>query len=285
MTHPSLQSVPPSVRRPVAQLAAEAIERAASFGNDYWGLTPYPEGIRVNVGWTEILTALPECIYLVVDGDRARNASLPDGVSLDEGEDSRGYYPSVPGSLRAEIPYEPPTRFERTIHVLHPALMEAVRLAARRRAGRGVKEGHRQEAVEALTSLVGRHLPAPSYASESGRDLSADSSLIEGALRRVLSSEYERNATARRACIEHYGASCFVCGFSFEATFGELGRGFIHVHHLTPMSSIGSEYRVDPIADLRPVCPNCHAMLHCKDPPLTIEALQAHISRSRSRDA
>jgi len=97
---------------------------------------------------------------------------------------------------------------------------------------------------------------------------------MEGALRRVVSSEYERNPAARLACIEHYGASCVVCGFSFESTYGEFGRGFIHVHHLTPVSAIGKEYRVDPIADLRPVCPNCHAMLHRQDPPFTIEELR-----------
>ncbi len=36
-----------------------------------------------------------------------------------------------------------------------------------------------------------------------------------------------------------------------------MGEGFIHVHHLKPLSEVGYEYRVDPIRDLRPVCPNC----------------------------
>jgi len=99
--------------------------------------------------------------------------------------------------------------------------------------------------------------------------------LMEGALHRVVSSQYERNPVARLACIAHYGAICFVCGFSFETSYGEIGRGFIHVHHLVPVSSIGETYQVNPIKDLRPVCPNCHAMLHRKDPPLPIEDLQA----------
>ncbi|MDC9497701.1 MULTISPECIES: HNH endonuclease [unclassified Pseudoalteromonas] len=38
----------------------------------------------------------------------------------------------------------------------------------------------------------------------------------------------------------------------------------MHVHHIVPISDIGDEYQVDPIRDLRPVCPNCHAMLHRK---------------------
>lgn len=43
----------------------------------------------------------------------------------------------------------------------------------------------------------------------------------------------------------------------FTDMYGDIGKDFIHVHHLL----IGEEYVVDHIKDLRPVCPNCHAML------------------------
>ncbi|MPR31936.1 HNH endonuclease, partial [Salmonirosea aquatica] len=52
--------------------------------------------------------------------------------------------------------------------------------------------------------------------------------------------------------------------FNFERYFGEVGKGFIHVHHVNQISSIGNEYNVDPIKDLIPVCPNCHAMIHSR---------------------
>ena len=52
---------------------------------------------------------------------------------------------------------------------------------------------------------------------------------------------------------------------NFEQTYGELGKGFIHVHHVIPVSEIGKEYKVDFKKDLIPVCPNCHAMLHRKN--------------------
>jgi 5-methylcytosine-specific restriction enzyme A len=84
----------------------------------------------------------------------------------------------------------------------------------------------------------------------------------EGALRRVYVNAYERNPDARAACIAHYGPSCVVCGFNFGAVYGPLAEGFTHVHHLKPLSEIGEEYQVDPIADLRPVCANCHAIIH-----------------------
>ena len=55
---------------------------------------------------------------------------------------------------------------------------------------------------------------------------------------------------------------------------GEIGKNFIHVHHLTPISTIGKEYELNVDTDLVPVCPNCHYMLHRKDPPYTIEELK-----------
>ena len=33
----------------------------------------------------------------------------------------------------------------------------------------------------------------------------------------------------------------------------EVGEGFIHVHHIKPVSEIGETYQVDPIDDLIPV--------------------------------
>jgi len=96
----------------------------------------------------------------------------------------------------------------------------------------------------------------------------------EGAKYTVIVNSYERNPKARSQCIEHYGALCSVCDFNFEKKYGEIGSGFIHVHHLTPLANIGKEYEVDSIKDLRPVCPNCHAVLHKKQPPYSIEELK-----------
>jgi 5-methylcytosine-specific restriction protein A len=98
---------------------------------------------------------------------------------------------------------------------------------------------------------------------------------VEGASARVVVNAYERDAGARDACLDHHGHDCSVCGFDFFATYGDIGRGFIHVHHLTPISKRQGRYKIDPVEELRPVCPNCHAMLHKTDPPLTIQELQS----------
>jgi len=67
---------------------------------------------------------------------------------------------------------------------------------------------------------------------------------------------------------------------SFEQTYGEIGSGFIHVHHNKPISEAKRAYEVDPVRDLTPLCPNCHAMVHRRDPPLTVSELRALIRKS-----
>ena len=95
----------------------------------------------------------------------------------------------------------------------------------------------------------------------------------EGATKTIIVNAYERNPAARKSCIAHFGCNCQVCGMSFEKTYGKLGEGYIHVHHIKPLSEIEGAYEVDPVADLIPVCPNCHAMIH-KRPHPTVEQLR-----------
>ncbi len=97
---------------------------------------------------------------------------------------------------------------------------------------------------------------------------------VEWTKKRTVINRYERNQEARDACIKHYGAMCYIWDFDFEKIYGSIGKGFIHVHHEADISLIGSEYSVDPIKDLKPVCPNCHAMLHQKRPAYTIDELK-----------
>ena len=98
--------------------------------------------------------------------------------------------------------------------------------------------------------------------------------VFEGAKKEIIVNRYERNREAREKCIAAHGCKCAVCGMNFEEVYGPIGRGYIHVHHKIPLSSIGKEYELDPIKDLVPVCPNCHAMLHRKDPPYDVDDLK-----------
>lgn len=104
----------------------------------------------------------------------------------------------------------------------------------------------------------------------------ADGALfIEGARRRVSVNVYERDRSARSRAIAAWGVTCVCCGFNFERAYGSRGAGLIHVHHVVPISSVGATYQLNPEVDLRPVCPNCHAIIHRFDPVLSIDDVRS----------
>lgn len=108
-------------------------------------------------------------------------------------------------------------------------------------------------------------------------EVESDLEYTEGAVRRITVNAYERRRAARAACLRHHGPQCVVCEIKFEERYGEIGRGFIHVHHLRPMGLVTEAYRLNPKTDLVPVCPNCHAMLHSQVPPLDPEELRRRL--------
>lgn len=97
---------------------------------------------------------------------------------------------------------------------------------------------------------------------------------LEGGVQKALVNRYERNPANRELCLAANGYQCKVCGFDFEKVYGELGQHFIHVHHIEKISSYENKYYLDPIMDLIPICPNCHAMLHRVDPPMNPKELR-----------
>lgn len=151
----------------------------------------------------------------------------------------------------------------------------------------GIGPARIKSIVEVLTPKTLIRKGKKWYASDDGlvpplsEEVINPTEYIEGASRRVSVNAYERNAKARAVCIEHFGARCSVCGFDFGAAYGKRGSGFTHVHHLVPLYEIGKRYTLDPIRDLRPVCPNCHAMIHRDQPALTIRQLKRYLDRAR----
>ena len=128
----------------------------------------------------------------------------------------------------------------------------------------------KEELKEALeeTELTG----IEQFAEEINKD--DEEILTEGLMKSVTVNSYERNPKARQKCIDHWGTVCKICEFDFQDNYGEIGKGFIHVHHIIPISEIGEEYEIDPIRDLIPVCPNCHSIIHRVNPPLGVDELK-----------
>jgi superfamily II DNA or RNA helicase len=92
-----------------------------------------------------------------------------------------------------------------------------------------------------------------------------DNIFIEGLKSRLEEFEYfTRDPNARLKCLKHWGYSCYICGKNLEDVYGEAGKNKIEVHH---EKQICEGYRVtDPIEDLKPVCPDCHTIIHSKIP-------------------
>jgi len=148
----------------------------------------------------------------------------------------------------------------------------------------GGQLGHRlADAIDSVFErLTAFQLTSQTAGTSQATEVGDDASHPEGAVRQVLVNVYERNPVARAKCIEHFGAECAVCGINFGRAYGLIAEGFIHVHHLRPLSTIRGEYVVDPVKDLRPVCPNCHAVLHLLDDPSRVEELSKTVSARRA---
>lgn len=88
-----------------------------------------------------------------------------------------------------------------------------------------------------------------------------------------VSKRYERSSALRDKAILIHGLTCSICGFNFQAAYGDLGKDFIHIHHVDRVADGGVRV-VDAASDLIPICPNCHSMIHKETPPLRPEILR-----------
>lgn len=99
----------------------------------------------------------------------------------------------------------------------------------------------------------------------------------EGIVRSFNSIQYERSRINRNVCLAIHGTKCKICGFDFEEFYGDIGKAYIEVHHIEPISSFKKPKCVNPLTDLIPVCSNCHSMLHRKTPPFQPDEIKQKI--------
>lgn len=131
-------------------------------------------------------------------------------------------------------------------------------------SGREVKEGQKLE----LEWFKRTQSASPETVEQISRNLR------EGKEFYKISKYYERSRDAREACLKEFGYSCKICNFNFYEKYGEIGKNYIHVHHIVPLSEVGKSYIIDPKKDLIPICPNCHSMIHRSQKILSPEELK-----------
>ncbi|WP_181802628.1 HNH endonuclease [Streptomyces shenzhenensis] len=123
--------------------------------------------------------------------------------------------------------------------------------------------------------------PQPDEVDETG------TTAIEGRLlvRRALARE--RDPKLRKLKIKQMrnggrALRCEVCDFDFGRTYGDLGQGYIEVHHVTPLYISG--LRDTKLDDLACLCANCHRMCHRSRPGeswRTPASLREHLRNSQ----
>lgn len=96
----------------------------------------------------------------------------------------------------------------------------------------------------------------------------------EGAVQKVEVNRYERDRRNRAAALAIHGSACLACGMDFGRTYGPHADGYIEVHHVVQVSQLGSDYVIDPKEDLVPLCPNCHAVAHRRNPPFRVHEIK-----------
>ena len=140
-----------------------------------------------------------------------------------------------------------------------------------------IRNAHSTGVTAYLSEYFRRAVPNPDYVTSAELSPLAEfdeesngTHYFEGGRTSVWVNRFERDSRAREKCISHHGLNCSVCGMSICGSYGPLMKSFIHVHHVVPLSDMGENYKINPVTDLRPVCPNCHAVIHRQRPPMSI---------------
>lgn len=106
----------------------------------------------------------------------------------------------------------------------------------------------------------------------------SNDSYLDGTNVSVIRYSKRINRSHRISCISHYGDKCWACGFDFVEKYGTLGDGYIRVFYNNP-EEIGNVE--DPIRQLRPVCPNCLAMIQRRTSKIeTIDGFREYLSKT-----
>lgn len=271
----------------------ESVNIAAKISHDIWAVTLFDHGFRLNVGPVEVMTfrtvALPQSDVTLVELRLLIHGQVDEDIqaALIQDEDVHGISPSDYASVpqpqfvymglgdisNGALPEENYRELERVLSLLQPMHANFITHAAKTPSG-----GVRKLSSFRRSHSPGLHSYAESFVNGNWdvvHEQEEPTALLEGDAFSVQATVYERNPMARRKCITHYGLSCFVCGFNFGVTYGSTAKNYVHVHHLKPIASIGKEYVIDPISDLRPVCANCHAVIHLRQPPYSIEEVKS----------
>ena len=269
------QLVPEKYLKPLLKAVVHSINVANDANPAKWGLRLNQDGAMLKVGFVEVLQVRDGWFHQLVKSDLVPKKLRSDRrIRFSD----RPPYKNAPGCITCNLNFP-------MLALAYPALLQAHEAAIRIAAGSprhtSTTKDHSPGLILFISHELNEPMPQPSYYEASDQsdayipeEVPDDEEFEEGAVVQVLVNRYERDSAAREKCIKHFGTKCSACHMSLADRYGPTVSGLIHVHHLTPLSSIGKKSAVNPMNDLRPVCPNCHAVIHSAKPPLTIEQVK-----------
>lgn len=271
-----------ATRRKVLRRLADSIAVADAAGGQ-WGLSLLPQNIvRLNVGGTELF---------VTGEDGWINALVDPKLLPKEYRSWLGAkrYPSADGArlLRIGRVVEGEELRPEVLMYVRDAHLAAARAAHRR--GHNFKSSHHPGVLAYLTAELGRALPSPAWASFHQGAVPEDDEWMEGASVEGVRVHRRRERALRdlkvAEVLRHGGRlACEVCGHDFEAAYGEIGEGYVQIHHLAPLALRDGAERTE-LAELALLCANCHVMAHhrAKDAPRSVVDLRRAMAEARER--
>jgi predicted HNH restriction endonuclease len=103
---------------------------------------------------------------------------------------------------------------------------------------------------------------------------------LEGEMFRKEAAFRSRNRALIQAKKANCDFRCEVCGFKFEDAYGDIGRKYIVAHHNELLANGPAKSTLN---DISLICANCHAMVHTRNPPLTIKELREIVGKHQGR--
>ncbi|MDP2371879.1 hypothetical protein [Rhodoferax sp.] len=256
--------------------------RSAELANELapnaWGVTSLKNGFRLNVGQVEVLVLCDD--QLLFNTIKASSDKTEDAAMVGSRRYSSIQLPHH--AFRGAV-----ADFAKVQTNLQAAHSDFILEASRTnsgipRTGSPFRRFHCAALLDYARELQREPSPESNFDGvwlSQGEMPQADTLYIEGGRVSVQVDKYERNTQARDACKACHGLKCVACEFDFERVYGRVAEGYIHVHHLKPLSEVRESHKVDPIHDMVPVCANCHAVIHLKNPPYTIEEVRNMLKR------